>query len=329
MVIDKFLPPFIDFVDKNFGRGENKYVFITSEKYLFGLTPDHDVEFFHTDKDIFETLLTYMKTARKIILHGLWRDKIDQLFVQEPALLDKSYWIMWGGDFYFPETKTDFRKKVIKNVRYLVTKNDFDVSLVRKLYGASGIHIECLNYTSNIFSCKKSFFPSYEGGRTNILLGNSATETNNHFESFELLKDLGTKNIHIFCPLSYGDPKYAEEVIVKGTKIFPGRFTPITEFMGIEQYLNFISTIDIAVFNHKRQQAFGNLIYLLGFGKKVYMNKFSNLNLFFNKHGIKVFDIEFFDLEPLDVVVKTSNVKAVTDKFSEQTLIDDLKKIIC
>lgn len=328
MTAEKFLPPFIDFVDKHFGRGEHKYVFITSEKYLYGLTPEHGVEFLHTDKDIFITLLSYMQDARKIILHGLWRDKIDQLLVQEPALLDKSYWIMWGGDFYFPETKTDFRKEVIRNVRYLVTRNDFDVSLVQESYGASGIHIECLNYTSNIFSCKKPFIPNDRGGRTNILLGNSAAETNNHFESFEILKNFGSENIHIFCPLSYGDRKYAEQVIVKGTDMFPGRFTPITEFMEIDQYLNFISTIDIAMFNHRRQQAFGNLIYLLGFGKKVYMNKCSNLNLFLSRHGIKVFDIEYFDLEPLDLDVKNSNMMAVADNFSEQSLIDDLMKII-
>jgi len=79
MTPEKFLSPFIDFVDKHFGRGQHKYVFITSEKYLFGLTPSHDVEFLHTDEDIFTTLAAYMQDARKIILHGLWRDKIDQL----------------------------------------------------------------------------------------------------------------------------------------------------------------------------------------------------------------------------------------------------------
>ncbi len=36
MILDKFLPPFIDFVDECFGRNNHKYVFITSEKYLYG-----------------------------------------------------------------------------------------------------------------------------------------------------------------------------------------------------------------------------------------------------------------------------------------------------
>lgn len=91
MILEKFLPPFINFVDKNFGRGEHEYVFITSEKYLFGLKLEHNFEFLHTDEDIFVTLLSYMREARKIILHGLWRDKVDELLVQETELLRRSY----------------------------------------------------------------------------------------------------------------------------------------------------------------------------------------------------------------------------------------------
>ena len=89
MILDKFLAPFIDFVDKNFGRDNHHYVFITSEKYDYGLTTLHKVEFLHTDDDIFITLLKYMKMAKKIILHGLWRDKVDILLYFNKKLLKK------------------------------------------------------------------------------------------------------------------------------------------------------------------------------------------------------------------------------------------------
>ena len=52
MILSNFLAPFIDFVDENFGRDNHHYVFITSEKYEYGLTPEHKVEFLYTDDDI-------------------------------------------------------------------------------------------------------------------------------------------------------------------------------------------------------------------------------------------------------------------------------------
>jgi len=94
MVLDKFLAPFIDFVDEHFGREEHHYIFITSEKYNYGLTPEHNVEFLYTDDDIYITLLKYMKISKKIILHGLWRDKVDVLLYFNQELLKKCYWVM-------------------------------------------------------------------------------------------------------------------------------------------------------------------------------------------------------------------------------------------
>ena len=70
MILSNFLAPYIDFIDENFGRENHHYVFITSEKYDYGLTPEHKVEFLHTDDDIFIILLKYMKMAKKIMIQG-------------------------------------------------------------------------------------------------------------------------------------------------------------------------------------------------------------------------------------------------------------------
>ncbi|MCD8477783.1 MAG: hypothetical protein LRY68_07685 [Sulfurospirillum sp.] len=96
MILDKFLAPYIDFVDEHFGRAEHHYVFITSPKYLYGLTPEHKVEFLHTNDDIFMTLLAYMQEAEKIILHGLWREKVDMLLYFHPKLLKKMFLVYLG-----------------------------------------------------------------------------------------------------------------------------------------------------------------------------------------------------------------------------------------
>ena len=87
MIMEKFLPPFIDFVDKYFDVNEHKFVFITSPKYKYGLCKSHSVEFLHTDAD-FVLLSEYFDLSDKIILHGLWRDKVNTLLCSNDKWMD-------------------------------------------------------------------------------------------------------------------------------------------------------------------------------------------------------------------------------------------------
>lgn len=324
MILDKFLPPFIDFVDKHFGRGEHKYVFITSEKYQYGLTPEHGIEFLHTDEDIFIILAGYMRDARKIILHGLWRDKIDLLLLKEPVLFDKCYWIMWGGDFYFPATCSQNRHEVIKRIAYLLTSAPKDVELVRREYQATGHHIPCVCYTSNIFY-NKSQSSDRDNSRTLILVGNSATVANNHLDIFGRIQHSSYNNdIHIYCPLSYGKKEYAKEVIDTGADIFGQSFTAITDFMPYEEYLLFLSKMDIAIFDHERQQAFGIIIQLLGLGKKVFMNVNSSLYHMLTDKGITLYDSSLIELSLIDGSIGLNNANLIRKYYSEPALVCSL-----
>ncbi|MFY9105127.1 TDP-N-acetylfucosamine:lipid II N-acetylfucosaminyltransferase [Aliarcobacter cryaerophilus] len=324
MILDKFLAPFIDFVDENFGRENHHYVFITSEKYECGLTPEHKVEFLYTDDDIFITLLEYMKMAKKIILHGLWRDKVDILLYFNQELLKKCYWAMWGGDFYFPETKSKIRHEIIKNMGYCLTTIMNDYDLVKKQYKTKAklvlLHV---GYPSNLY--KEYKINKKEKNTINIQIGNSATSTNNHIEILKKLLKYKNEDIQIFAPLSYGDKEYAKEVMDYGKKAFGDKFIALTEFMPFEKYLEFLGSIDIAIFNHKRQQAMGNTITLLGLGKKVYMRNDVTPFKLFSNIGVKIFDVENIELNLLDKETKKSNQDRIKSYFSKNNLLEDCK----
>ena len=325
MILSNFLAPFIDFVDENFGRENHHYVFITSEKYEYGLTPEHKVEFLHTDDDIFITLLKYMKMAKKIILHGLWRDKVDVLLYFNQELLKKCYWFMWGGDFYFPEKQTWFRHQIIKNIGNLVTDISLDLKYIREKYGSIGNHIKLS------FVYPNSLYHEYKSEKTsndiNILVGNSATQTNNHIDIFEKLKKFKDKNIKIFTPLSYGDKEYAKEVVKEGQMIFKNKFVPLFDFMEYKLYFEYLCTIDIAIFAHNRSQDMGNIINLLGLGKKVYMRKDTTPWVFFKSKSIEIFDFDEIELSILDTRIQYNNIKNITEFFSEKVLITQLRNI--
>ncbi|MBV8660640.1 MAG: hypothetical protein JO129_00630, partial [Candidatus Dependentiae bacterium] len=72
-----------------------------------------------------------------------------------------------------------------------------------------------INYHTLHYYCTETVFQQgpikMEGDH--ILIGNSASPTNNHIEAFEYLKDIDTTNRKIIVPLSYGPKRYAEAII--------------------------------------------------------------------------------------------------------------------
>ncbi|WP_458628874.1 TDP-N-acetylfucosamine:lipid II N-acetylfucosaminyltransferase family protein [Winogradskyella sp. PC D3.3] len=124
-----------------------------------------------------------------------------------------------------------------------------------------------------------------------ILVGNSATFTNNHLEVFEMLKDR-VQDFEIICPLNYGDPICANFIREIGTDYFQEGFTPLMEFMQLEDYNKLQASCGIVIMNHYRQQAAGNIIAALIFGSKVFMSLSSPLFKHFQHLGIHIYSIE-------------------------------------
>jgi hypothetical protein len=329
MMLDKFIPPFIDFVGKNFGYHEHKFIVIGKKRFDFGLNNNHPVIWIDSKLKWFE-LLNYMYKSDKIIIHGLWSERFVQLLFLQPWLLKKSYWVMWGGDFYFPENQNWIKKQVIKNMGHLVTYIKGDYEYVKKHYRAKGIYHECLMYLSNIFD-EKQYSEAYKIDKKNelwILVGNSATDTNRHEYIFDKLKSFKDKDIKLFVPLSYGDNKYKEKIIKIGKEIFKEKFYPIVDFLSYNDYLKLLYNIDIAIFAHNRQQAMGNTIQLLGLGKKVYLNRNTTQWQLFEDLGVKVFDVEKkISLDYIDYDIKEKNIEIIRNYFSIENLKKQLEKI--
>lgn len=234
---------------------------------------------------------------------------------------------MWGGDLYTHKlseknrkwkVKEFFRRPVIKNMGHLITYIEGDVELARKWYGATGRYHECIMYTSNLY--KKYSVPNKQGTAINIQVGNSADPSNNHLEALEKLLPFKDSDICIYVPLSYGDKKHAQAVIQQGQQWFGDKFKPLTEFMPFDEYLLLLGTIDIAIFNHKRQQAMGNTITLLGLRKKVYVRSDTTQSELFHSLGVRFFDINNFDLNLLNAEDSCENNEKIKIYFSENNL---------
>jgi hypothetical protein len=72
----------------------------------------------------------------------------------------------------------------------------------------------------------------------------------------------------------------------------------------------------------------GNIIHLLGLGIKVFMQ--SNITVWdlFKVLNIKVYDVNKFDLMPIDLITAKRNNKSVKKHFSQATLAAQLNNVL-
>ena len=86
----------------------------------------------------------------------------------------------------------------------------------------------------------------------------------------------------------------------------------------------------IAIFNHDRQQAIGNITALLGYVKKVYIREETTTWQFCIDHDLNVYsaNCKYDDLlESIDREIAQKNIENVALRFSEKKLLIDLNNI--
>lgn len=326
---EKFTKPFIDFIKENFDISEHFFLLVGGQnKKEFYIEDDSYIKTISNKKDFLKYFIEFNKKmykADKIIIHGLSQPyNIYYLFLN-PWLLKKCYWAMWGGDFYFPEKQSWIKKQVIKKMGHFITYIKGDYESAQKWYGAKGEYHECFMYPSNLY--KKYDIKPKKHTTINIQLGNSADPSNNHIDILKQLVKYKDENIQLFIPLSYGNEEYAKEVIAYGKEFFGSKFIPLTDFIPFEKYLQFLGEIDIAIFAHKRQQAMGNIITLLGLGKKVYMRNDITPWQLFKDIGVKVFDVENIEIDLITEEERLDNQKKIKEYFSEENYHKQLENL--
>jgi hypothetical protein len=176
-------------------------------------------------------------------------------------------------------------RKILKRINTCATWVKYDYEMIRPInpimkwkdynyYSFSELGLDQIVKKENVYS--------------NIWIGNSAALTNNHADALEELKKMNWQG-NVYMPLSYGNiPPYSEEIIRIGKAYFGDRFHPITEFMSLKDYQDLINNCGIIWMNHVRQQAAGNIMAALYFGKAVILHPASNLYKTFKEWNLKL-----------------------------------------
>jgi dTDP-N-acetylfucosamine:lipid II N-acetylfucosaminyltransferase len=165
-----------------------------------------------------------------------------------------------------------------------------------------------------------------------VLVGNSATPTNNHAEAFAALARLDLAGRRIVVPLNYGSPAYAEAVCRLGRRQFGEAFVPLRRFMPLAEYHDVTKTCGTVIMNHRRQQAVGTLSTALYKGARVFLRPENPVYGFYSKMGITLASTD--DLArgdkvfaPLAPALRAQNRERVGAHFSRATALDAIRRL--
>lgn len=221
--------------------------------------------------------------------------------------------------------------KAFQHIDYMVPVMPGDFDLLTQHYKVGkmkGFHLNLI-----IPSVEEQHFPAITG--RNILVGNSATFTNNHVEAIDWLKTKDLTGRKVIIPLSYGGSPALAEAIAQYAKKELGedKVQVLRDFMPFEAYNKLIHSCEIVLMNHLRQQAVGNSIQVLLNGAHLYLQEESTVYQFLKENGIKLSavkaDTKLLGLEEAD---KQHNRKRTQELFGaerqHQRLDQLLNKIV-
>lgn len=280
-------------------------------------------------------------------------------------------WGAWGGDFYnhhpllkksLLEKKTKYfeyftfqlllrkiihpiinliypkyflyywQKKAIIKINYIAPIIYEDYELIKKYYNAPFLKYLPFSYGTLEEDLINGINDNIYFGN-NILLGNSATLTNNHIEIIDILSNLNLNNRSIITPLNYGNDKYKKHIINYGYKKLGTKFYPLVQFLPIEEYQKLLTTCGFAIMNHKRQQGVGNIFIMLYIGAKIFLNSQNPLYNYFRRIGAYIYTIDDIisqkekAFSPLKIEEIQKNKEVVFKNINKKVVEEHIKHI--
>ncbi len=212
---------------------------------------------------------------------GVVRQNQSTMTIVKKSIKD---FLFWSGLYRIFLRKLEV---FFKRVGYFTTVVPTEEQLVRRLIGDKPKFLHFRYMTDGIKQINHS--PVDLCGPVNVLVGNSASLSNNHadvFDSLSRIKDVDK----VVSPLSYG--AYSEIIAQNGIKYLGDKFTPQMRYMPEMEYIDFLSQFPVMIFGMFRQQAVGNIVLGLKLGACLFLSSKNPVYRYLVENGIKVFKTE-------------------------------------
>lgn len=342
---DKFFLPLVDILEKGFDMREHAFLIYklnlwnpnnkygTWEKYRELSETYHNVLLAEdgciipgiTKEGALVTSILYIQEAKKIIFHGEWlSEKICAFFCREELFYEvkrKGIWNIWSGRVGQNECNK-YIKALLKYCKVIATKGIGEtyrglcenIQLPKHyLYDKGAIYTWILD------------LPVMSSPKRNVLLGQSCYPYNNNLETLQLLECFKGE-IDIYCITSYGELNYISEVVQEGKRIFGNKFHVVNYFMPYKEYVDFLNTMDVAVYGMEIAGSYDTLRILFWLKKKVYLKKNSPVDLTTRDDGYYVYDYYQIPQENIEQLFTDNyaekNYEQSLDEFDKDKIIE-------
>jgi len=349
--------------------GEHLFYALTKNNHLKSIPKTSNIVLLNPTNKNIKHLANEISKYKAVFVHNLCyiKSKIILLAPENTVFI----WGVWGFDYYYvyPEFFSKLFLPYTKLVNFLLLKQSLLFKkLLYALHPASSIfgitsHEQIrikaagkMVFTitnmpnSDVFqvikypiqsrfrgiyystgSINKNTNQSFHLGN-NIFLGNSATNSSNHIDIFLQLKKLNLENRHVIVPLSYGCNRYKKLVNLAGKIIFKSNFIPLNHFIPLEKYNEQLFSCNVMIFNHKRAQAFGNIIFGIWAGHKIFLRSVNPIYPFLKSLGIVIYSIENEllneNLARLEPEIQLKNREIIENQFGENQIRKNYHQII-
>ncbi len=343
----QFICGYIDLMKNNLFQYE--HFFVTYGNKNGNNVNCKNIAIIKTEDDLDKSLLNRIIEADKIVVSGVFDNNIKTVKLLPLDVLKRTYFHFWGGDYYrYRDIRIKYKSyaiqllrekyelyQLINNSAGIINLTEYEWADFKKIFHTKISHF-CAPmppHAQNSINCDAIRAEKVKHEKIRILVGNSSTKTNRHIPALKLLQKYANENIEILVPLSYGNPEYKQEVIECGKKLFGEKFVAIEQFMDREEYVRFLNSCDVGVFNNDRQQGMGNIGYMLELGKKVYMPKDEAMWKHFTSYGITLYDVneisqlsceDFVNIQDNEIQKGIQGIKAICNIERQAKLWDNI-----
>lgn len=331
-----------------------RYVETNQQMYGHGFSSRKDIEQL--------IRLAETQGVKHVLVHFLDPERARAAVALKKALDIKLYWIINGEDLYGPLNKMgkyplfdrgthllprtikrltrqtnlllqglrrfempyDYLSAFCQHLDYFATWNKYDYELLQQHVPNPSKLKEFRYFAHRGLDETEGFPPVQRDEPLTLIVNNSASYNGNHLTLFRLLGNLrGLEKVtRIYVPVSYGPSPNRKLILKKGIDHLGAGFTPLLDFLPKADYLQILNNITCGIYGSRRQEAAGNIYYLLGRGSKIFLRNENNVLQLCRDRGYHIFSVEddlrsVDDLRALPPEQQRHNMALYKQQFSQ------------
>lgn len=245
--------------------------------------------------------VSIVRSYDKVIMHSFLIKKYwARIFLLPSSLKKKIVWVCWGAGINYTGGIKGYllnalRKKMYGSLGCVVTLMSPDYRILSEKFGLQNVMVlpyysSNYDFTNNERIKEGKPYRGLKNTTVKIKVGNSASPTNKHKYTLQLLSKYKSEDVEILIPLAYGPSSNRKEVEMNAKLVFADKVHILRDMLPKAEYIELLSdNTDMLFYGAQSQTGLFNLYFAAFFGKKIFVAG-SNYQ-WLSDMGLTVFDV--------------------------------------